>query len=693
MVAKLESCLADANVLPYSSQLTWVVEHNWAQGAHASFLPPTSRPSYYSLLDVARVKNQLVDWLPAQSLSKFLPAHSNISTALDTVNQHLQHCGWIRDISDLKQRLNTDPVLSHLVKELCSDPNLWLRGTEIAVLRCWRDKHERQYQPPRPRQVERAIEQIENDVHRKRQLDSEDIKNEFMSRLDPKNWLVDRNLTRLRRSSRVRSTSLRALYSDGFEHVHELFPVLLTNPETACAMLPLTPSLYDLVILDEASQIFMSDALPILYRAKNVVVSGDQKQMPPSDFFVVSEDKASALDDSEEEDEEEVVVKEASSSRLIAAEGEYCLLDAAVFAVREGSPANRRLRVHYRSDFPELIAYSNHAFYDGELIAPKGNQIPLECCSTPIVLKLIDGQFSRGENEAEATAVVEAVEKVLSDQKPPTLGVVAFNIRQRDLINELIAERAEGNAVFRTNLEKMRQRKNAEGEDESFFVRSVEHVQGDERDLIIFSTTYDGRRSHNFGPISRRNKGRRRLNVAITRAKRGLIILTSLDIDGLATERDKSEAYFFWKYLCYARAVSQENLQEAQAILVSMNDRRRTSTRAYAESPFEEDVAQFLRMSGFHVDFQVGESGFRIDLGVKRQQSDHRYICGIECGGRLYHSDWTARMNDEWRAGVLRDKGWSIIRVWSTEWYDTPENARKTLLTKIQTECQASRFR
>jgi hypothetical protein len=170
--------------------------------------------------------------------------------------------------------------------------------------------------------------------------------------------------------------------------------------------------------------------------------------------------------------------------------------------------------------------------------------------------------------------------------------------------------------------------KTKEGEDIGFFVRSVEHVQGDERDIIILSMVYDGVRK-NFGAITKKEKGRKRLNVAITRAKLGMIIYSSLNIDGISNDnqRDDSENFWFWKYMCYARAISSGDKPAAELVLKSLNPTfQPPKPGCEPDSYFEEDVAEFLRKQSYHVDYQIGESGFRIDLGVKRNENDRLYL-------------------------------------------------------------------
>ncbi len=304
---------------------------------------------------------------------------------------------------------------------------------------------------------------------------------------------------------------------------------------------------------------------------------------------------------------------------------------------------------------------------------------------SPIELNKVENAQARaGANDVEALAVVSRIKEIWHQQDSLSLGVITLNVKQKDIIDDLLFEEAQLNNAFANRLEQERN-KTKDGEDIGFFVRSVEHVQGDERDIIILSTVYDGVRK-NFGAITKKEKGRKRLNVAITRAKLGIIIYSSLNIDAISNDnqRDNSENYWFWKYMCYAKAISSSDKKMAELVLLSLNSKfQQSATGCDPDSYFEEDVAEFLRKHNYHVDYQIGESGFRIDLGVKNNTDDRLYLCGIECDGRQYHSSWTARLNDIWRQKILENKGWKIVRIWSDDWFDNRAATQKKLLTAL----------
>lgn len=680
LLTTLENSLQTS--LLYRKEHSWIAEHPMARLAHGAFLSPETKKFYEQQLIASQVIRDL-PWTSNETKELMLPRDGDASRASKVVRTHLEFVSTITSVINIRRRIEGKALLRELWGEFLGYFDRWEHLVAASALRRWLSIHEQGFTLPPTVAIESQRKELGVQTLKKQSCNVETIRRQFADRFSPRSTLVENKLTRLRANSIVQRTELRDIFDRGFDSFHKLYPVLLTNPDTACTILPLKPQLYDLLIMDEASQVFMADAIPLLYRAGKVVVSGDQHQMPPSDYFM--QGVADGFDEEEEETEEDSGSNQrADENRLVPAEGEYCLLDAAVFAVHADRNANRYLRIHYRSDFPELINFSNHAFYESRLFAPPGNQQPLPCCPTPIVMKKVGGDFHKGENKIEALAVLGVLKDILESDSPPSIGIITFNVKQRDLIDEVLFEEGEKDEAFRQRLESAKQQCGPDGDDQSLFVRSVEHVQGDERELIIFSTTYDAQ-TRNYGPLSILEKGRKRLNVAITRAKKGVILLTSMDIERVSSESERNlrERYYLWKYLRYAQAISQQNVEEAEAILASLSESTSPSTRSSAESPFEDDVADFLRQH-YHVDYQIGAGGFRIDLGVKLKKEDARYLVGIECDGRRWHSSWTARMNDVWRQKILENKGWKIERVWSTDWYNDTENTKSSLLARIR---------
>jgi superfamily I DNA and/or RNA helicase len=663
----------------YSSQNTWLAEHDWATHSYASFLSPGNQQTYKNFRYLAQNTYLLNKWFPKNYTNELLVA-ARKNKQIDKYSQLKALSGSIDQVLFVKNKLNEQTALNFLFNNSPELIEHWQKIIECFRFQAWLDDLTKESDISKF-----AFEEKKNKLKQallvKCNQDVQDIRSKYSHRIQARNDLTDRNLLRLKKSNNAPKTTLRKLYNAGFESVHQLQPVLLTNPEGVSAVLELSPNLYDLVVIDEASQMFMADALPILYRAKAAFLSGDSQQMPPSDFFSSVGDIENADDEYEDEDDDN-----GDKTRLIAADGEYCLLDAAEYAVKKGNPNHAMLSVHYRSEFKELIDFSNHAFYEGKLIASVSNKICPSVIKSPIEVILVENATAKaGANPTEAVSVVNRIVELWQQQDTLSLGVITLNIKQKDQIDDLLFERGRQDSKFLARLEQERNR-TKDGEDVGFFVRSVEHVQGDERDLIIFSTVYDGSR-RNYGAISRKEKGRKRLNVAVTRAKLGMIIYTSLSIDAISNEsqRDESESYWFWQYMRYAKAVSDKDAKMTETILKSLSGKNPLPiTDAEPDSFFEEDVADFLREKNYHVDYQIGESGFKIDLGVKRNIQDTIYLCGIECDGRQYHNSWSARLNDIWRQDILEKKGWKIIRIWSNDWFDNREEAQTKLLADLK---------
>ena len=663
----------------YAPKNAWLAEHEWAIQSYASFLSLKNEQTYETFRYLAIDTQKLNKWFPKNYTDALLTAVRN-DKKINEYSRLKELSGSIDQVLFVKTKLNEQVALNFLFRNSPEQIEHWQKIIECFRFQSWLDALAKQGDISKFA-FEEKKSKLQQALHEKRNQDVKDILAKYSNRIQAHNDLSNANLLKLKKTGNSPKTTLRKLYTAGFESVHKLQPVLLTNPEGVSAVLELTPNLYDLVVIDEASQMFMADALPILYRAKTAFLSGDSQQMPPSDFFASAGDIENSDDEDADEDDDS-----GDKNRLIAADGEYCLLDAAEYAVKKGNPNHAMLSVHYRSEFKELIDFSNHAFYEGKLIAAVSNRICPSVIKSPIELNVVENATAKaGANRTEALAVVERVATLWQQQDTFSIGVITLNVKQKDQIDDLLFERGQKDGEFSARLEQERNR-TKDGEDVGFFVRSVEHVQGDERDLIIFSTAYDGIK-RNFGAISRKEKGRKRLNVAVTRAKLGMIIYTSLTIDAISNEsqRDTTESYWFWQYMRYARAVSDKDKKMTETILNSLSGKTsQPLTDAEPDSFFEKDVADFLRTQNYHVDYQIGESGFKIDLGVKRNAEDAVYLCGIECDGRQYHSSWSARLNDIWRQNILEAKGWRIIRIWSNDWFDNREETQAKLLADLK---------
>ncbi|HVC35659.1 MAG TPA: DUF3320 domain-containing protein [Chloroflexota bacterium] len=402
---------------------------------------------------------------------------------------------------------------------------------------------------------------------------------------------------------------------------------------------------FDLVIFDEASQVLPEDAVGAIYRGDQLVVAGDAKQMPPTQFFQTGFDEAS-------EEEEADGAPEVYESIL-----DQC-----------GSAGMRTamLRWHYRSRDERLIAFSNHHFYDGRLItfpSPTTDSTDrgVRFVATP------DGVYDRGgsrTNRIEARRIGDLVIAHAETRPEKSLGVVAFSQAQMlAILDDLELRRRQ-----RPDLEPFFR----EDGSEPFFVKNLETVQGDERDVIFFSVGYGkdrtGKMTASFGPLNRAG-GERRLNVAVTRARELVTFVSSIqpeDIDVSGT-----------------RSIGVRLLRQYMEFAIhgpSALDAGPATSAGPAESPFEESVAAELTKRGLVVQPQIGCAGFRIDLGVVHRDQPGRYILGIECDGATYHSSKTARDRDRLRQEVLEGLGWRIHRIWSADWVrDRNREVQRTL--------------
>lgn len=419
---------------------------------------------------------------------------------------------------------------------------------------------------------------------------------------------------------------------------------MLMSPLSVAQFLGESAITFDLVIFDEASQVLPADAVGAIGRGKQIIVVGDQKQLPPTRFFAAT---ATTLDGDDEDELPESI------------------LDA---CLASGLP-QKPLLWHYRSRHEQLIAFSNKHFYDNRLITfppPNASDRAVE------FIHVADGVYDRASqrvNRVEAKRIADLVVDHVRRRPGQSVGVIAFSEAQK------VAIGTEIDALKRKHPELEGLLPENGDKDMDFFVKSLEEVQGDERDVIFFSVGYgpdlSGKMTMNFGPLNRQG-GERRLNVAITRARDRVTILASFrpqDIDHSRTSA--VGVHLLRSYLEYAE-------QGPIALLGEI-----TSEGGEFDSPFEEAVANALAAHGLRVVPQVGVGGFRIDLGIKDDTAD-RYILGIECDGATYHSSRTARDRDRLRQQILENLGWRIHRIWSTDWLKDPIRETQRVLVAVE---------
>ena len=393
--------------------------------------------------------------------------------------------------------------------------------------------------------------------------------------------------------------------------------------------------------------------MPSVYRGNQIIIAGDEKQLPPSNLF-----RAGYAD---EEDEEETKFDTDESVSLL-------------------NLAKRRfpekiLQWHYRSKYEELINFSNHAFYNGYVqIAP--NVTPFR--EPPgIEWRRVEGRWLNQSNEVEAEEVVSQLKRILQQQPGKTVGVITFNSKQQSKVQDVIDKVVTEDEEFRTLYSELM----ARDLDERLFVKNIENVQGDQRDIIVFSIGYakneEGKVYNRFGSLNQKG-GENRLNVAVTRAKEGIIVVSSIEPVELNVANTSERGPKLLKsYLKYARAVSGGEIEGINAVIQEINETVNTHVvqqELHFDSPFEEQVYQQLRNIGYEVTTQVGMSGYRIDMAVVHPNDSSKFILGVECDGAMYHSSPSARERDVYRQRYLESRGWTIERIWSRNWWKNPIN-------------------
>ena len=429
-----------------------------------------------------------------------------------------------------------------------------------------------------------------------------------------------------------------------------LKPCLMMSPLSVAYFLEADAYQFDMVIFDEASQIFPQDAIGAIFRAKQVIIAGDTRQLPPTNFFSVSTGNSSEGYDDEEGYDEEVYDS---------------ILEEAAHIL-----PSRTLLWHYRSRHEHLIAFSNQEIYHHDLITFPGCGESEPDTGVEFVY-VEDGYYEpspRNANTVEARRMVALVREHIDRHPERSLGIIAFSEKQQQAIALEIQRFREAHAEYEAFF--------AEGKDEEFFVKNLENVQGDERDTIFFSVGYaktkeqkanDRPMAMRFGPLGILG-GERRLNVAITRAKINVKLVSSILPSDIDLSRTESEGVRMLRAYMEFALNGEATLSSAQ--------------RTGRPDAFVDAIADFLREQGFRVRQHVGCSGYRMDIAV-RHPLEERFVVGVECDGYAYVSARTARDRDRLRSAVLTGMGWTLYRVWSAEWYQNPEIEGQKLVNFI----------
>ncbi len=490
------------------------------------------------------------------------------------------------------------------------------------------------------------------------------------------------NLYNKRKSNNHQRLSLRQIVKFDIDLFTAFFPIILTTPDVCSNLFKGKNQYFDIVMFDEASQLKLEDNLPALLKGKQIIIAGDEHQMPPSNYFSKIFD-GSIEDEDDYEDEDEIIIDR--DNILLSCES---LLDFA----SELNFEKKYLDFHYRSRHPYLIDFSNYAFYNQRL-----KPLPNDFEYIPIKYIQVNGTYSDHTNEVEAETVLSIIENNINrlpNGEYPSIGIATFNIHQRNLILSKINERRKFDSYAEFN------EKILELEEKGLFVKNLENIQGDERDVIILTTTYginkDGKFAQRFGSINHQ-KGYKLLNVIITRAKYKIYVCSSIPEEVflnykeyLSAEGSNNRRAVFFAYLAYCKSVSDNDTEQRLSILNTLSDNTTKSStlgilNEDLESPFEEEVYQELieHFDEAKIIPQLQFAGFRIDLVYDSKIIGVPKIA-IECDGAAYHSSQEAYLYDRHRQKILEGHGFVFHRIWSTNWWRNPKRETKILVEFIK---------
>jgi len=478
--------------------------------------------------------------------------------------------------------------------------------------------------------------------------------------------------------------SLRQIIKQDFELFTDIFPVLLVNPSVCSSLFDLKENLFDVVIFDEASQLRIEDTFCALIRGRIKVISGDEHQMPPSSYFNSTDFSLDTNEYSEDDDSTERLRQDA----IIELANKESLLEYA----SDLNYTDLYLDIHYRSRHPLLIDFSNAAFYGNRL-----NPMPAQSEYKPIRYIQVNGRYDNQVNLLEAKQVISLLKNEVfanKDGELPSIGIATFNLLQRNLIWDEINKEAKADPNFGNKIDKLFEK--------GMFIKNLENIQGDERDIIIISTTFGINKSgvfnEMFGPLNVKSKGHRLLNVIITRAKYKVFICTSFPFERiqqykeyLSNEGNIGRGVLF-AYLAYAKAVEENDLGTKDFILnlLSENCNSKSAGTSYktifgTESPFEQEVVDCLLNYGIEkerIELQYVCGGFRIDIIVKSKKTN-KAVIAIECDGASCHKSNEAYVWDTFRQKQLEQYGFKFLRVWSTNWWQNQDSEIQKLLKFI----------
>lgn len=555
--------------------------------------------------------------------------------------------------------------------------------------------------------LESAVEQVRHCYHTLLQLNAEYIRAQVRGRFKEHVQLSGKAASQLEESQQeyarayadgrkilenefaksMRYKSIRELTSRSSGLVlKDLKPVWLMSPLSVSDSLALDQPFFDAVIFDEASQITLEEGVPSLYRAPQTIIVGDDRQMPPTDFFSA---KSGDPDDLERDDEEDEILSADADSLLVQ-------------GARKMN--SYMLGWHYRSHFETLISFSNHAFYDAALLtipdrsihdAPKpaiSVQEPSDALFNVATLQdrsisfhhLPGGIYLKRGNTAEATYIAHLVRELLLKKMPESIGIVAFSQEQQNAINTALDALAATDKKFEELLEDATER-TEDGQFTGLFVKNLENVQGDERDIIIMSVCYApdhrGKMLMNFGPINKKG-GEKRLNVIFSRAKKHMAVVSSIRHHQITNVYNAGAGYLR-RFLQYAEMVSTGNMGAASGILEGLSSGRHTTRSRTGGTVILREIREQLEQQGFTVNEQVGQSGFKCSLAVKIRPEDKAYALSIIVDDDQYYQHGNVLEQYYQRPAILENFGWKTVTVYAKDWLLQPQRVMEDLLKHL----------
>jgi len=456
-------------------------------------------------------------------------------------------------------------------------------------------------------------------------------------------------------TNKKRKKPIKVIVDEYFEILQVLFPIWIMTPDVVSSIIPLKEKIFDKAIFDEASQLFIEKAVPTIARSKSIVICGDSKQLRPTLFF-----------ESRYEDDEDYVEDLEQESAI----SETSLLDYATSANKYNSSM---LKYHYRCNYKELINFSSHAFYNGDLTYASKNEI---LNNIPLETVNVNGEWNGKTNEIEANTVVKIVSDILTNrQENETIGIVTLNIHQRDLIIDLLDEKLTSNKSLSSIYSKEKERKNPkDDEDESLFVKNLEGVQGDERDIIIFSIAYSKNNKGNIGSSLgelQRLHGENRLNVAISRAKKKIYIVKSFLGNDLEINEDNKGPYYFKKYLQYADYLNDNNEISANQLLINLSNNSNQPTNITTHTEYEKEIFNYINSkidtNRYELKPNILIGSFKIDMAIF-DKIENTYKLGIQCTGNEYHKHSSEVTNDIYKQRYLDIRKWKMIWIFESDY-------------------------